>query len=112
MKHLIYSRLESPNVMTGKGYSVEFLPGVTTEISDKDYNALADNDAFVGLIDSGDLIEKSEKMTNDIATLKSNIVKAQEALKKAEDAQAETDKIAEKEKKAQEKQDKKDKKKA
>ncbi len=99
--HLIYSKLKSLNTLNGmvigdkknKGFTVDFKPEVTTEVSDDQYDALMNDKGgiFESLHKSGDFIESVEKSTNDIAMLEGNLVKAQRALDNAREALKEND---------------------
>lgn len=95
--HLIYSKLKSLNTLNGvvvgdkrnRGFTIDFKPEVTTEVPDDQYDALMNDNGgiFAILHKSGDFIESVEKVTDDLASLEGNLVKAQKALDDARKAQ-------------------------
>jgi len=97
--HLIYSKLTSSNVLNGvvgkKKFSIDFKPGETTKVKDEEYESLVGQpgSVFAFLEKSGDFIEKAEMVTNDIAFLEGNLVKAQSALDAAKKALKENDAV-------------------
>jgi len=99
--HEIYSKLDSLNTLNGvvvgatknKSFTVDFKPGVTTQLPDDQYDALMEDKGgiFKILHKSGDFIESVEKVTDDLSSLEGNLIKAQKALDDARKAQKEND---------------------
>ncbi len=99
--HLIYSKLKALNTLNGvvegatknKSFTVDFKPGVTTQLPDDKYDALMKDKGgiFELLHKSGDFIESVEKVTGDLASLEGGLVKAQKALDDAKKALKEND---------------------
>ncbi len=90
--HLIYSKLKSANVMSGKikgnPFLVEFKPDKKNRVPDDQFEALLgeEESALKFLLGRGDFVEDAESATAEISGLQGDIKKLQAALKKAEDA--------------------------
>ena len=90
--HLIYSKLKSANVMSGKIkgqlFSVDFKPDKKTKVPDDKFDVLMEEEGSVlkHLLNVGDFVEDAESATSEISGLKGEIKKLELALKTAEDA--------------------------
>ena len=89
--HLIYSKLKSANVMSGKIkdklFSVEFSPDKKNQVNDAKFDALMEEEdsALKHLLNCGDFVEDAESASAEISSLKGDIKKLEKALKDAED---------------------------
>ncbi len=89
--HLIYSKLKSANIMSGKikdrMFSVEFKPDKKNQVNDDQFEALMNEEGSTlkYLLNSGDFVEDAESASAEISSLKGDIRKLVKALKNAED---------------------------
>ena len=89
---MIYSKLKSANVMSGKSkgnmFSVEFVPDKKNRINDDQFDALMseEDSTLKYLLNCGDFVEDAESASAEISNLKGELKKLGLKLKAAEDA--------------------------
>ena len=95
--HEIFSKLKSPNVLSGKvknkPFSVRFAPQETTKVDKKEYEALVNDKGsmFKTLLESGDFVEKAQMKEAEVKEAEAELNKAQAKVKKAKKAKKEAE---------------------